>query len=488
MTGDRRPPSSIEDEKAVLGAALLPNADALALLLTELDEDDFYQPAHRTVYRAIRAVHTRGGQVDALAVNGELQRTRELADIGGAPFLHTLIAAVPTAAHAGQSTTRVAELGGLRRILDAAAQIQQAVFEDPDHTGRAVAHAQAVIHQLTAASNGAAGSRLLARLRNGAWLDAQQFPPLAYTVPGVIPEGSVLLVGPPKIGKSWLVLAIALAAAAGGRALGLQVAKRPVLYLALEDGDRRMQDRCRKLLGDGVPIPPDFEYQTEAEPGRILDTVAAWLARHRTADASPLVILDTLGKVMPPALLGESAYQRDYRIGSQLKQLADRHPGASILTNHHDRKAGAEDFIDSVSGTHGLAGAADTILIITRPRLAAAGLLKVTGRDVPEGEYAVRFVDGATWTLDGVDLAEAARRAREAQATAGLGDRSVEIIGAVAQLGRATPAAVAAQLRMDPVQVRVYLRRLAERNRLVQPGRGVYALPPDPCYYRYKCY
>jgi len=107
-------------------------------------------------------------------------------------------------------------------------------------------------------------SELLATLRDGAWLDAQEFPPLTYAVPGVIPEGSVLLVGAPKIGKSWLVLTIALAAAAGGQALSIQVPKRPVFYLALEDGDRRLQDRCRKLLR-GDPIPRDFEYLTRVE-------------------------------------------------------------------------------------------------------------------------------------------------------------------------------------------------------------------------------
>ncbi|MBV8539076.1 MAG: AAA family ATPase [Pseudonocardiales bacterium] len=108
---------------------------------------------------------------------------------------------------------------------------------------------------------------LLADLRDGAWLDAQRFHPLRYLVPGVIPEGSTLLVGPPKIGKSWFVLACALATACGGYALGvIPIEKRPVLYLALEDGDRRLQDRCRTLLGDD-PIPPGFEYMTTIQPG-----------------------------------------------------------------------------------------------------------------------------------------------------------------------------------------------------------------------------
>ena len=71
-----------------------------------------------------------------------------------------------------------------------------------------------------------------------------------------------MLVGPPKIGKSWFVLTVGLAAAFGGKVLGSRQ-PRPVLYLALEDGDRRLQDRCRKLLR-GDPIPAEFEYL----PGR----------------------------------------------------------------------------------------------------------------------------------------------------------------------------------------------------------------------------
>ena len=235
----------------------------------------------------------------------------------------------------------------------------------------------------------------------------------------------MLLVGPPKIGKSWLVLTVALAAAAGGKALSITIPKRPVLYLALEDGDRRLQDRCRKLLR-GDPIPREFEYLLRLEQGRVIDTITAWLDREH--DLPPLVILDTLGKVMPPALLGESSYQRDYRIGTTLKRIADDHAGMCLLTNHHDRKAAAEDWVDTVSGTHGLAGAADTVIVLTRARHETSGLLRVTGRDVPEGEYALTVADGFAWDLDGADLEEAAARAREARLSGGVSDRSAEII------------------------------------------------------------
>lgn len=314
---------------------------------------------------------------------------------------------------------------------------------------------------------------LLARIRNGRWLDAQQFPPLRYHLPQVIPEGSTLLVGPPKIGKSWFVLALGLAAAGDGRALGLHVAFRPVLYLALEDGDRRLQERCRLLLA-GEPIPESFEYVTIVEPGTVFATIRAWLARHPGGDA--LVILDTLGRVMPPALMGESSYQRDYRIGAALKLLADEHPGAGLLVNHHDRKAASDDFVERVSGTNGLAGAADTIVVLARARHETTGLLQVTGRDVAEGEYALTF-DGATglWALDGGDLAAASKNARQRRATAGVGDRMADVIAFVSgNPSGVSPADVAEELALDPKQAQVYLARATDAGRLERPARGLY--------------
>lgn len=320
---------------------------------------------------------------------------------------------------------------------------------------------------------------LLAAVRNGTWLDAQHFPPLRYHVDRVVPEGLTLNVGPPKIGKSWLVLAYGLAIAAGGRVLGsVPVDARPVLYLALEDGDRRLQDRARQLL-ESDPIPHGFEYITRVQPDLLFDTIRAWMARHPGAE--PFVILDTLGKVMPPALMGESSYQRDYRIGTALKAIADEHDGAGLLVNHHDRKAGADDFVQAVSGTHGLAGAADTICVLARRRHEANGVMQVTGRDVIEGEYAVRFDAGCRWLLDGDDFDDATATLRTRRDTETLGDRSVAIIGYAKTQGAApiTPREIADRYNLDAKQAAVYLQRLADTRRLVKVGRGQYTYPPE---------
>ncbi len=320
---------------------------------------------------------------------------------------------------------------------------------------------------------------LLAGLRNGAWLDIQEFPPLEFAVPGIIPEGLTLNIGAPKIGKSWMVLGHGLGLASGGYTLGrIKVGPaRPVLYLALEDGDRRLQDRCRKLLNH-EPIPALLDYLTRIEPGHVIATIAAWLESYGTL--RPLVILDTLGKVMPPALQGESPYQRDYRVGSALHALCDRYPGMALLVNHHDRKADVDDFVDSVSGTHGLAGAADTVVVLARDRQETAGLLKVTGRDVREAEYALEFRDGHCWQLDGDDLGEAATKAAKVKATtkatANLGDRAIDVIlYAYAHPDGVRPAEVAKALPdLDPKTAQVYLARALAAGRLQRPQRGLY--------------
>ncbi len=345
------------------------------------------------------------------------------------------------------------------------------VVTDPDLEER--------IHDAELAANDGKspnGKGLLHGLRTGDWLDGQTFPPLRYAVPGLVPEGLVLNVGPPKIGKSWELLDFALAIAWGGRALGhLDVGEpRPVLMLALEDGDRRLQDRCRKLL-DGGTIPPGFHYMTRTEPGRILDTLHAWASMY--PDELPVMFVDTLGKCMPPAFMGESAYQRDYRIGSQLKAIADAHAGCSLVVNHHDRKAGSEDFVDNVSGTNGLAGAADTILVLSRRRHETAGIIQVTGRDVAEGEYAVEFVDGCHWVLAGGSLDAAASRADRVKNAGSLGDRSLDVLDLVNQHPEGITAAQIDE-KLDITGARTYLSRLKETDRIVSLRRGVYGPRP----------
>jgi hypothetical protein len=213
---------------------------------------------------------------------------------------------------------------------------------------------------------------------------------------------------------------------------------------------------------------------TRIEHGLVLPTIEAWLLRV-AVDAEPLVILDTLGKVMPEARGGETSYQRDYRVSGRLKVLCDARPGMALVVLHHDRKASSDDFVDGVSGTNGIAGAADTIIVLNRSRNETQGLLKVTGRDVVEGEYAVSMVDGS-WRLMGKTLAEAAGNAITIRDTENLSDRTAEVLRFVnSHPGGVRAGDIAKAVDMPANEAGVYLGRLFKARKIRKLERGIFA-------------
>ncbi len=309
---------------------------------------------------------------------------------------------------------------------------------------------------------------------NAEWLMQQKFPPIRYVVPGVIPEGMTLLVAAPKIGKSWLVLGLGVELSCGGLAFGaLPVGEpRPVLYLALEDGQRRLQDRLIRLNPDQVS--PLLEFRVVIPEGKVIETITEFMTAHDGAD--PVVILDTLGKVMPPAGTA-SQYGHDYKVLSALKRTCDAVPGSSLIIVHHTRKGIAGDFLDAVSGTQGIAGAADTVLVLNRERHEDRATLQVTSRDAREGEYSVTLTEAGAWVLDGNDLAEAELAAQTARATSGVGDRMADVINTVARFPQGITPRDLKTLLPDVTSLDEYLRRAVNAGRVKKLARGLYA----PC-------
>ncbi len=152
---DRTPPQAIEAEQSVLGAMLL-SKDAIADVVEVLRPGDFYRPAHQLVYDAILDLYSRGEPADAITVSAELTRAGQLARVGGAPYLHTLVAGVPTAANAGYYASIVAERAVLRRLVTAGTRIVQMGYETAsgscDVVGsvdEVVDRAQAEIYEVT---------------------------------------------------------------------------------------------------------------------------------------------------------------------------------------------------------------------------------------------------------------------------------------------------------------------------------------------------
>jgi hypothetical protein len=218
-------------------------------------------------------------------------------------------------------------------------------------------------------------------------LQGMVFPPVKFVVPGYIVEGLTLFAGKPKLGKSWLVMHAAIAVARGGFTLGnVHCIEGDALYCALEDNPRRLQRRMRKLLG-GDPWPPrlSFECSMPRLAAGGIAFVRQWI---ESKPEARLIIIDTLAKVRDPKGMQESSYEADYASVSELKALADE-KGVAIVLVHHVRKMAADDPLDTVSGTTGLTGAVDTVLVLDRDGHGIT--LHGRGRDIEEVEDAAEF-------------------------------------------------------------------------------------------------
>src|ERR1041384_395975 len=147
---DRQPPQDLTAEQSVLGGMML-SKDAIADVVEVLRPGDFYRPAHQTVYDCILDLYGRGEPADAVTVAAELQRRGELIRLGGAPYLHTLIATVPTAANAAYYAEIVAEKAILRRLVEAGTRIVQLGYHGDQgaEVNDVVDRAQAAIYEVT---------------------------------------------------------------------------------------------------------------------------------------------------------------------------------------------------------------------------------------------------------------------------------------------------------------------------------------------------
>jgi replicative DNA helicase len=147
---DRQPPQDLTAEQSVLGGMML-SKDAIADVVEVLRPNDFYRPAHQVVYDCVLDLYSRGEPADAVTVAAELERRGEIRRMGGAPYLHTLIATVPTAANAGYYAEIVAEKAILRRLVEAGTRIVQLGYAGAEGAdiNEVVDRAQSSIYEVT---------------------------------------------------------------------------------------------------------------------------------------------------------------------------------------------------------------------------------------------------------------------------------------------------------------------------------------------------
>ena len=250
--------------------------------------------------------------------------------------------------------------------------------------------------------------RMMARMSDPSYLHTvtlnelyeTSYPSRPPVIDGLLYSGTYLLAGAPKVGKSFLVAQLAYHISAGLPLWDFPVKQCTVLYLALEDDYKRLQDRMFRMFG--VESTEHLFFATAAKQigAGLEDQLELFIREHPNTQ---LIIIDTLQKIRE--LSGESYnYASDYEIIGKLKMFADKH-GICLLLVHHTRKQPASDKFEMISGTTGLLGCADGAFLLQKERgIAMNATLDVVGRDQPEQKiFLIRDREHLNWTLDHIE-------------------------------------------------------------------------------------
>jgi hypothetical protein len=286
-----------------------------------------------------------------------------------------------------------------------------------------------------------------------------ELTPIRWAIKGLIPEGVTLLVGAPKLGKSFLMLQAGLAVARGQPFFGKKVPKKKgaVLYVSYEDNDRRVQKRVRQLVADGR-FPKNFhmayEWLRMNEGG--IEALDQWLSSH---PKTRLVVIDTLAQFRSAASAARTAYDFDYEVGRALVPLALKRRVAFVLV-HHTAKGRRSDVLEAVNSTNGLPGGVDTIMVLARERHCPDGALYVTGKDIEkEGYWQVHRQPNGGWRIGGP--VEDAQRS----------DERKDITRILDQEGPCAPHELARLLGKSPEATRQLLMKMIASGEVSKEGK-----------------
>jgi replicative DNA helicase len=426
-TYERVPPHNIEAEESVLGSMLL-SRDAIAEVLELLHEDDFYRPAHRTVFRSVLDLYSHGQAVDPVTAAEELRRSGELADVGGAPFLHTLVSSVPTAANAGYYARIIKEAGILRRLIDTGTRIVQLGYETPQDTERAVDLAESWVYQVAqgrVTEDYQSLREVLTSTLEAIELlhnDSREitgvptgFPELDRLTSGLQPSNLIIVAARPAVGKSTLGLDVARHASVRSSVptvvFSLEMSKTELVQRLMcaecsvdmqrlrtgrmEDTDWTRLTRSLGKLADAPLFIDDSAALTMME-------LRAKCRRLKQRHGLGLVVVDYL-QLMQSSKRVESRQQEVSEISRALKLLAKELAvpviAISQLSRQTESRSDKKPMLSDLRESGALEQDADMVMFIYRedlydpesPRKGEADLIVAKHRNGPTDSVTVTF-------------------------------------------------------------------------------------------------
>jgi replicative DNA helicase len=430
---DRNPPQDIEAEQSVLGGMLL-SKEAIADVVEVLRADDFYRPAHQTIYDAILDLYGRGEPADTITVAAQLTLRGDIARVGGSSYLFTLMSGVPTAANAGYYAEIVAERAILRRLVEAGTRIVQMGYGAADGAGIAgsvddvVDRAQAEVYDVTdrrASDDYIRISELLEgtldemdKMTGNGGLGAgvpTGFSQLDEVTHGLHPGQMVVVAGRPGSGKSTLAMDFARSAAIKhGQPtviFSLEMSKQDIMMRLFSAEARvklndirggRMNDQDWQRVALKASELAEAPLYIDDSPNLTMMEIRAKSRRLRQRHDLKLIVIDYL-QLMTSGKRIESRQQEVSEFSRSMKLLAKELEvpvvALSQLNRSSESRTDKRPMLSDLRESGSIEQDADLVLLVHRedmyeresPRAGEADIIIAKHRNGPTGQAVVAF-------------------------------------------------------------------------------------------------
>ena len=222
------------------------------------------------------------------------------------------------------------------------------------------------------------------------------YPPKNWFVNSLIPQGLTTIAGQSKVGKSWMLMQIALAISSGGIVFGnLRCQRADVLYLAREDEPVSIQERMKYMAAK-----PNRDCYVDDTTKIVLSNLEMYLDEMPTIQ---VVIIDTMVRFLADQNINYNSYGEVDKVAGILKEIAKKREISIIACTHTKKGAKAEEGIDGVMGSKALVAVSDAVLMLTRPwdkeknSYGYEGSMYVTGRSVRERTIELERTENWLW-------------------------------------------------------------------------------------------
>lgn len=427
-SGVRTPPQDLDAETSVLGSMML-SKDAIADVVENLRGEDFYKPAHETIYDVILDLYASGEPADAVTVSNALSKSGDLARIGGAAYLHTLIQSVPTSANAIFYAEIVRELALLRRLVTAGTRIVQMGYDAQGDTDDLINRAQSEIYQVTERRTTEDYVRLSEALqptieeieRSGSHDGDTAGVPTGFyefdeLTNGLHPGQMIVIAARPGVGKSTLALDFARSAAIHHEqttvifSLEMGRIELTTRLLSAESGIPLQKLRQGKLdderdwttLANTMGKINDAPLFIDDSPNMALTEIRAKCRRLKQQHDLKMVVIDYL-QLMTSGKRVESRQQEVSEFSRSLKLLAKELEvpviALSQLNRSSEQRNDKRPMVSDLRESGSIEQDADMVLLIHRedmydkesPHAGEAIIMVAKHRNGPTGEIKVAF-------------------------------------------------------------------------------------------------